>query len=1277
MGASLRTKTILLTTALALVPLLVVSAALLSMSYIAERDDILVQQNGRAEQLAYQVGSALGEVQQSLDVVARTSDWEALEPLEQEAMVDALYSYRTLALVGSAFGAFDEVLLLDKEGGPVAGRSTIRLMTRDAWARDVRDQALPTVLEGVAYRGDVYTSQAAVPTLDIAVPTRDFTGRVTGLLWGGVNLDKVLWPIIAAPGLPDGSVVYVFDGSGQLIARNDEHFFERNVLSSELVPLQEMQTGLEGGIQTYEGLGGQTVIGAWQPVPDTDWTLVVETVTRQAFADIRWLLLPAAVLSLVTIGVAVTVGIVASRRLMQPIETLRWGAEILGSGDLEHRIRVESRDEIGSLAETFNQMALSLKASRQQLERWASELEDRVEERTRELAVATVRLRRRAAQLETSAEVARAIAELRDLDELLPQVTRLISQRFGWYHAGIFLLDEVGEYAVLRAANSEGGQRMLARGHKLRVGQVGIVGAVTGSGVPRIALDVGEDAVYFDNPDLPRTRSEMAVPLKVGEQVFGALDVQSMARAAYDDEDLTLLSNLADQVAIAIENARLFREMQEALEEVQLLHRQYVRQEWSRTIAGEHDLVFQYSRRGVPPAEDTCPPELVTALTEDGATIVTGPWASQDAEGDGDGRAGSALAVPIRLRDQVIGAFDLQDIEDERHWTEDEIGVVEAIADQVALALENARLFADTRHRAEQLATLHRVGLDITTALDLDGVLQALYEQIEHILEVDSFYVALYDESTAAIEFPLVRDREGPLQLGLTEIREWRRIAGHVIGTGRPLHVPDLTEWPEGLPIRPLLTSAQAGHAYVGVPLRFRDKVFGVLAIQSDELGTYTDEDVELLSTIATQASIAIQNARAYERLVGTAEQLREIDRLKTQFLANMSHELRTPLNSIIGFSKVMLKGIDGPLTELQEADLTSIYNSGQHLLELINSILDMSKIEAGKMDLAFDQVRLPDIFDTVLSTTRALVKDRPIQLRSEVPEQLPAVRADTQRVRQVLINLMSNAAKFTEEGSITLKAEAGSEYVTVRVTDTGVGIDAEAQKRLFIPFQQVDASTSRRAGGTGLGLAISRRFVDMMDGEIWVESVPGQGSTFSFTLPIYDVVDDGEEMDSLTDLESSERLVLVVDDDQGVITLLSRYLQNEGYRVAGVTESQNALPMAQRLAHRLAAIVLDVVMPHMDGWAVLEALKADPKTRGVPVILCSIGESLDQGRGRGAVACLQKPIMRDELVDMLRKVAKADSPSPAQETSLRADKTRSRSLPTGPSQGDDVPRKR
>jgi signal transduction histidine kinase/ActR/RegA family two-component response regulator len=464
-------------------------------------------------------------------------------------------------------------------------------------------------------------------------------------------------------------------------------------------------------------------------------------------------------------------------------------------------------------------------------------------------------------------------------------------------------------------------------------------------------------------------------------------------------------------------------------------------------------------------------------------------------------------------------------------------------------------------------------------------------------------------------------------------------LAGHVLETGQALHVADTRAMPARVPYQPRPASEQPNRTYLGVPLSARGRVYGILSIQSRQPNAYSDEDIELLTTIATQATIAIENAQTYQRLVETAEQLRELDRLKTQFLANMSHELRTPLNSIIGFSRVMLKGIDGPLNEYQETDLTSIYNSGQHLLSLINSILDMSKIEAGKMEMSFEAVDLAPIFKTAISTTTALVKDSPVDLQTDIGDDLPRVRADAQRVRQILINLLSNAAKFTEEGHILLKAEAGSQFVTISVRDTGIGIDQAAQQQLFVPFQQVDPSVTRRAGGTGLGLAICRRFVELHGGEIWVESEPGQGSTFSFTLPVHDRVQEQAQAQPDTDMEANGSLVLAIDDDDGVITLLRRYLESEGYRVTGVRESRRALETAQRLAPDLTAITLDVVMPNLDGWQVLQALKENPQTQDIPVILCSIVEDLDQGLGRGAAACLRKPVTRDDVLTALKQV--------------------------------------
>ena len=210
---------------------------------------------------------------------------------------------------------------------------------------------------------------------------------------------------------------------------------------------------------------------------------------------------------------------------------------------------------------------------------------------------------------------------------------------------------------------------------------------------------------------------------------------------------------------------------------------------------------------------------------------------------------------------------------------------------------------------------------------------------------------------------------------------------------------------------------------------------------------------------------------------------------------------------------------------------------------------------------------------------------------------------------------------------------------MTISVSDTGIGIEPEAQKRLFIPFQQVDASTTRRAGGTGLGLAISHSFVQMHSGEIWVESEPDKGATFFFTLPIYQVVREKEEEEAEIILDPAKKLVLAIDDDAGVITLLKRYLEHDDYQVIGVMQSRHALEMAQRLAPNLTAITLDVVMPHLDGWQVLRALKKDPQVTDIPVILCSIVEGLEQGLGLGAAACLRKPVTRDEVLDVLKRV--------------------------------------
>ncbi len=308
-------------------------------------------------------------------------------------------------------------------------------------------------------------------------------------------------------------------------------------------------------------------------------------------------------------------------------------------------------------------------------------------------------------------------------------------------------------------------------------------------------------------------------------------------------------------------------------------------------------------------------------------------------------------------------------------------------------------------------------------------------------------------------------------------------------------------------------TKAETGlnqASIIQIPIDLHAEGKGVIEIIDDNVDRcWSEDERQLVQEVAKQLSIAIESAQSYELAQKAYQEIRQADHMKSQFLANMSHELRTPLNSIIGFSRVILRGIDGEINDIQRQDLTSIYNSGQHLLGLINDILDFSKIEAGKMELQFDDVNLIDIIQSVMSTAIGLVKDKPIKLGTILPDSLPVVSADSTRIRQVLLNFLSNAAKFTDEGSITVKAvetlgPTGESEVLVTVTDTGAGIAPEDREKLFIPFSQVDDSPTRKTGGTGLGLSICRHFIEMHHGRIgllWSEV--GKGSTFFFALPV------------------------------------------------------------------------------------------------------------------------------------------------------------------------------
>jgi len=426
---------------------------------------------------------------------------------------------------------------------------------------------------------------------------------------------------------------------------------------------------------------------------------------EQAIAEARLatrrVLIVVPTVTVVVILAAVGAAVVALRAVVTGVRLLSDSAGQLAAGRLETRAPEQGLEEFRFLARTFNNMAAEL----QQL---YTGLERLVAQRTADLA-------RRTAQLEAAATVAREAAEIRDLDTLLNETVRLISDRFGFYHAGIFLVDDAREYAVLRAASSEGGQRMLARGHRLAVGKVGIVGTVAGTGKPRVALDVGADAVFFDNPDLPLTRSEMALPLRVGERVIGVLDVQSVEPAAFTEEDVAVLQTLADQIALAVENARLLEESRRALEELERLYGGRAREAW-QVWAALRPAAYRYTGVDVEPLPAPVP------LT-----------------GEGDGRQ---LAVPIRLWGQTIGTVLLKRTEEQPPWSPEERRLAEEMGEQIALALENARLIAETESRAARERLLSEMTSRLTRSLDMDALLEVAVRELARLPEVAE--VAVY-----------------------------------------------------------------------------------------------------------------------------------------------------------------------------------------------------------------------------------------------------------------------------------------------------------------------------------------------------------------------------------------------------------------------------------------------------------------------------------------------------------------------------------------------------
>lgn len=754
------------------------------------------------------------------------------------------------------------------------------------------------------------------------------------------------------------------------------------------------------------------------------------------------------------------------------------------------------------------------------------------------IALENVRLlqesRHRASQLATAAEVARAAASILDLQQLLSQTAELLRQQFNLYYVGIFLVDESGRWAVLRAGTGEAGRKMLEAGHKLEVGGPSMIGWCTAYGKPRIALDVGEEAVRFDNPLLPQTRSEMALPLLSRERVIGAMTIQSDCPAAFMPEDITVLQTVADQLATAIENAYLYQESLRrqaqtwVLREVTLaaastLDFDQVLQHTIQTLRSALNVEFlavllpDESRRSlrVHPSQIGYNVQVEKILlpldgSVSGMVFQSGKgMAIRDVRKvpfyyEGHPEVRSESCVPIRVGNSVIGVLNVESRQ-QNAFNEEDLAFFSAIAGQLGIALENARLYRQEQSRREEAESLYRAALAVTTTLDLPEVLKRILTELQRVVPYDSASVQLLREEKLEIiagrGFPNVEELLGVIIDPMLNDNP----NGQVIRTRAPLILDDAPALYERF-LQPPHAAANI-RAWMGAPLLYGDRVIGMVTLDKHEPGFYTREHARVAMSFAGQAAIAIENARLYQQLeersaelAAALRKLRNLDHLREEMIQNVSHELRTPLMLIYGYVGLLLSEELGPLQPAQRSALRVVYERTQTLAQSIGNLTTLRVICPEGMVIA--PIPLADAVNLVVGYYTRRAKHSGVRILTAVPANLPLILADHEHLLLALSQLVDNAIKFSPQGgTVRISAWSEEEWVKLAVQDEGIGIPQEHLDHIFERFYQVNGSTTRRFGGMGVGLSLVREIMEAHRGWVSVESKMGRGSTFTLAF--------------------------------------------------------------------------------------------------------------------------------------------------------------------------------
>ncbi len=818
---------------------------------------------------------------------------------------------------------------------------------------------------GRAFHGPVYFRKESEPYMTIALGG----GPKAGVTVAEVNL-KFIWDVVSQIKSGKAGHAYVVDSRGQLIAHPDISLVLQKTDLAALPQVRQARAAPAAladaeTVTIAHDRERRPVLTAFATIAPLGWSVFVEQPLGEAFAPLYASAIRTVILLLLGVALAVVASLFLARRMVTPVQTLQAGAARIGAGELGHRIEIKTGDELEALATQFNSMTAQLQES-------YATLEGKVEERTRELSKSLE-------QQTAIAEILRAISSSpTDIQPVLDAVAESSARLCEALDATILLRD--GDDVVPRAHFGPLGAPV---GQRQRLSRAWVTGraVLDGQAVHVADLTQVSDAEYPEGKAMALRfghRATLATPLMREGTAIGAILVRRREPRPFSEKQITLLKTFADQAVIAIENVRLFQELE------------------------------------------------------------------------------------ARTRDLVRSV--------------DELKALGEVSRAVSSTLNVETVLNTIVSRARQLA-----GADGCTIYEYD-------------VGVEEFRLRAADNLDATFVETV---RAMPLRKG-------EGVMGRAAETREPIQISDIAA-PGVYQSRLRDILLRAGYrALLSVPLLREGQIIGSLSLNRKAPGEFPAEVVELLRTFATQSALALENARLFQELEEKSRQLEVADRHKSEFLANMSHELRTPLNAVIGFSEVLIERMFGEVNAKQEEYLQDILASGRHLLSLINDILDLSKIEAGRMELELADFHLPQAIDNAVTLVRERAMRRGITLEVAVDDRLGALRGDERKVKQVLLNLLANAIKFTPEGGrVEVRAAAADGVAEIAVSDTGVGIAFEDQEAVFEEFRQVGTDYAKKHEGTGLGLTLSRKFVELHGGKIWVKSQVRQGSTFTFTLPL------------------------------------------------------------------------------------------------------------------------------------------------------------------------------